>query len=152
MSVAIAAVMLVSLAASGPARYVEGPCEAVHYGRPGHKGEVSMGQVVYNRQHTRKHRIAGFTPRRDVEDFIAVRNADHWRIAQNWRALVVFRLPNGGLSRPVWVQPADYQQRRHMSGPGCRVETSEALAASFGWSMYAQNEGHTTAYILRWER
>jgi hypothetical protein len=111
-----------------------------------------MGEVVRNRLTVPRHRIEGFAPRRDVEGFIAVRNADAWRIGENWRARVVFRLPDGSYTPPIWLQPADYQQARHMTSSRCRVETSEALARAWGWSYYAHGRGRTTAYIVRWER
>lgn len=134
------------------AAYAEGPCVAIHYGRPGVRGEISMGEVLYNRTHYRKHRISGLRPRPDVEGYIAVRNADYWRIGRNYRALVVFTLPGGGLSRPYWLQPIDYQQARHVTSSRCRIETSEALAASMGWSSFRNDRGRTTAYIVQWER
>ena len=128
----------------------EGPCKAVHYGKAGEG--ITMAQVVANRQACPgRHCIEGFRPRQDVVDFIAVRNADQWRIAGNWRALITFRQTDGSWSQPVWLQPADYQKAEDMTSNACRVETSEALAASQGWSLY-QGWGRTSAYILRWEK
>lgn len=128
----------------------QGPCLAVHYGRTGVAGEASMSEVVHNRLTEPKYSIPGFAPRPDVAGYIAVRYLDRWRIGENWRALVTFRLPGGGYSDPLWLQPADYQQKRHVRSSQCRVETSATLARSQGWSSY-QGRGRTQAYILRWE-
>jgi hypothetical protein len=149
-----ALLLLLALLTGGVPPHVEGPCKAVHYGREGSRyNEVSMSEVVANRQLCPgEHCIPTFKPRTDVVDFIAVRNADQWRIAQNWRVLIVFKLPGGGYSRPRWYQPVDYQQRQHMTSGACRVETSERAAASMGWSLFANDEGRTTAYILQWEK
>lgn len=135
-----------------PPHYTEGPCIAIHYGRPGYPDEISMAQVVTNRQTCPgRHCISGFVPRKDVSGFIAVRYADFWRIANNYRALVVFRLKNGKDSSPIWLQPADYQAPWDVTSSRCRVETSEAMARSMGWSSF-QGWGRTTAYVVRWER
>ena len=147
MSLAAAILMLIAQVTGG-----QGPCKAVHYGREGYKDEVSMAQVVTNRLTCPgPHCTPGFHPRADVTDFIAVRWADRWRVPENWRALVVFHLPSGGYSSPLWLQPADYQAAKDVRSSACRVETSEKLAASQGWSLW-QGWGLTTATIIRWER
>ena len=138
-----------------PTSYQEGPCKAVHYGQEAYdyrRNVTSMREVLTNRLTCPgRHCIRGLVPRRDVVDYIAVRNADQWRIKQNWRALVTFRRPNGTYTTPVWLQPIDYQHISHVTSRACRVEASEKLARSQGWSMY-QGWGLTRAYILRWER
>lgn len=129
----------------------QGPCLAVHYGRPGHAGEVSMEHVARVRVCPGRECIQGFEPRTDVAGYIAVRYADRWRIGQNWRALVTFKLPWGGYSAPLWLQPVDYQAPWDVRSAQCRVETSASLASRQGWSIW-QGWGTTRAYIEEWQK
>lgn len=126
------------------------PCKAVHYAQPGHG--TTMYSVMRARICPTGHEcIPGFAPRADVEDYIAVRYLDRWRIGQNWRALVTFKLPGGGWSRLIWLQPVDYQAPWDVRSDACRVETSWGLAHALGWSAN-QGYGTTIAWIVRWER